>query len=225
MAYTIETTRSTIILNGSRDWDNWLEMVKSASLRADVWAFVNPNTPANLLPLFQQPIRPSPNTVKAVSTPSTIESRLDSQSQGTLYSDLSLDEREYLRTLEADYNYNLKIYKRQKTGLTDVRFFIQQTINKDFLGYTRKCETPYEMLVNLQKRFAPKTLGRETEVVNRWLALQTAPKGNNLDNWLMKWDATFEDGLELSIPDVQGNRPIIAFIKSVASFNPGFSHR
>jgi hypothetical protein len=38
-----KVTKTTIILKGSDSWDNWIEIVKSAALKAQIWTTVNPD--------------------------------------------------------------------------------------------------------------------------------------------------------------------------------------
>ena len=38
-----EVTKTSIILRGSDSWDNWIEIIKSAALKAQIWTAVNPD--------------------------------------------------------------------------------------------------------------------------------------------------------------------------------------
>ena len=59
------------------------------------------------------------------------------------------------------------------------------------------------MLVNLKNRFAPMDEAREQELIQTWKKLQEAPDGQDVENWLQKWETTYDNGLLLKIPDVQ----------------------
>jgi hypothetical protein len=38
-----EVTKTSIILRGSDSWDNWIEIIESAALKAHIWTAVNPD--------------------------------------------------------------------------------------------------------------------------------------------------------------------------------------
>jgi hypothetical protein len=38
-----DVTKTSIILRGSDSWDNWIEIIKSAALKAQIWTAVNPD--------------------------------------------------------------------------------------------------------------------------------------------------------------------------------------
>ncbi|KAH8748497.1 hypothetical protein F5882DRAFT_311384, partial [Hyaloscypha sp. PMI_1271] len=162
-------TVADLVLEQSRDWEEWLEIIKTAALKADVWDYINPQTPRDLLPTLQEPVRPTPSTVK----PSTAR-------HPTLFTALDDDEREHLRTLQADYIYDRAKYDKRKEGLVDMQIQIQATIDREYLSYTFNC-TPYEMPVRLQERFAPTDEIKEEELIKEWKTLcKQWPTGRNL---------------------------------------------
>ena len=79
-----------------KDWDDWIEFVHNAALGADIWDLINPSKTEAEIQCIAPPVRPEPSNVK----PSTVEG------VSTTYSDLSTDEKEQLRQLQADYNYD-----------------------------------------------------------------------------------------------------------------------
>ena len=36
-------TSSQVILNGPKDWDDWLEIIRTTAIGADIWSLINPN--------------------------------------------------------------------------------------------------------------------------------------------------------------------------------------
>ena len=141
------------------------------------------------------------------STPEGSEPRSGSRSgstiRPTLYSALIEDQREQLRFLQREYEYNRKSYDQRRAALSDLELYIQRTIHPTKLSYTYKCDLAYQMLVNLKNRFAPTDEAREQELIQTWKKLQKGPKGQDVENWLQKWETTYDDGLLLRIPDVQ----------------------
>ena len=84
------TTRSQVILSNSKDWDEWIELIKTAALKSKVWPYINPNTTKETLPILAPPKKPTPNWIKEA------DKRLS-------LTDLSAIEREQLRALTAEY--------------------------------------------------------------------------------------------------------------------------
>jgi hypothetical protein len=84
-----------IILNGMKDWDDWIEIIHTTALGADIWVYINPNKEKDTVPTLIQPPKPGLVDIKAGAT---------------TYSELSTDEREQYRQLQSDYNYERKEY-------------------------------------------------------------------------------------------------------------------
>ena len=36
-------TSTQITLNGMKDWDDWIEVIRTAALGADIWDLINPS--------------------------------------------------------------------------------------------------------------------------------------------------------------------------------------
>jgi hypothetical protein len=54
-----------VVLTNPRDWDEWLETIKTASMRTGVWEYIDPSSkdPPTLLP----PVRPIPDFVRTAT--------------------------------------------------------------------------------------------------------------------------------------------------------------
>jgi hypothetical protein len=54
-----------VVLTHLRDWDEWLETIKTASMRTGVWGYIDPSLedPPILLP----PVRLVPNFVRTIA--------------------------------------------------------------------------------------------------------------------------------------------------------------
>ena len=44
----------------------------------------------------------------------------------------------------------------------------------------------------------------------------------NLEQWLSKWEITYEEALELQLPDVQGTRAVDNFVQALCNVDPAF---
>ena len=82
-------TKSPVILSDSKDWNEWIELIKTAALRADIWLYINPETPENWLPRRIWPIRPTLGDVYETDNDNSI----------IKYSQLNKNEQEELRML------------------------------------------------------------------------------------------------------------------------------
>jgi hypothetical protein len=100
-----------------------------AALGADIWDLINPSKKS--VQQLSQPRRPEPSDVKppAAGQPPTS------------FSQLSTDEKEQLRQLQSDYNYDRKEYDRKRKALAEIRTRVIETIKRDYVTYTHKCDT------------------------------------------------------------------------------------
>jgi hypothetical protein len=78
---SLSIVKTQIFLNGPKDWDEWIMLLKFAALNSDVWKYVNPETLLDKLPKLIEPVRPTLTFVQAMKL-STL-SMLDSSSTPT----------------------------------------------------------------------------------------------------------------------------------------------
>ena len=126
--------RTTIILSGPNDWDEWIEVVKAKAEAGKVWEFVNPSLTQQELKELIKPEVPKAKDVNPGTT--TVAELLD----------IELDE---LKLLRYDFKHRLQLFERQDTALSTLKSFIQETISRTFLPYTFKKESTYDVLVAL----------------------------------------------------------------------------
>lgn len=145
---------TAVLLTSQKDWDEWIEVIKTSAITSDIWNLVNPAI-ANP-PTLEEPPAPKPTDVNP---------------RKTTFSALDEDEKEELRELQRERKRNLNQYDRRKQALATLRTRIQETVTRANLSYTFNCETVYDMLVKLQKRFSPTDEAREWEVIQRYRKL------------------------------------------------------
>jgi hypothetical protein len=212
-----EVTKTTIILKGSDSWDNWIEIVKSAALKAQIWTAVNPDL------LDQEPteeIAASRCRTKIVEpVMPTMANVIDLEAQG-LPSD---GDREMLRTLLTQYSYEVRKYEKQTSALGELRIKIQETIDESFLVYTFNCETPYEILKSLKNQFAPTDEIREQQLILVWKTYQKIKSGTEIDTWLRDWESTYDKCVIHKLAEVQGQRASYDFLDAISKIAPDFS--
>jgi len=62
------TTTVQVILSSTSDWRAWFQTIRTASIQADVWKFVNPDTPESELPICEEPEEPTCRSVNPTVT-------------------------------------------------------------------------------------------------------------------------------------------------------------
>jgi hypothetical protein len=196
----------SITLTCQADWDEWIEVIQTIATGYGIWDYVDPSKP-DLIALAE-PVRPTPNDVRPSST----------RGGPTAFSSLTPDEVEEYRNLQAEYQRKIKLFDRQTNGLSELRGYIQRTVVKNNQIYTFNCATPWHMLVNLRKRFAPTTETREREVILRYTELRdNPPKVIDTEAWLSKWEKAYTDGRKLNLPDTSGDRALKDFLAVIAT--------
>ena len=62
------TTRVTIVLQKSSDWQRWLQVKQSAALQYNLWEYINPDVPASEIPKLTAPTQVKLSAYKARAT-------------------------------------------------------------------------------------------------------------------------------------------------------------
>jgi hypothetical protein len=170
------TTSTKVILSSSKDYDDWIEVIKTAALEFDIWKYIDPSQPQATLPTA--PERPVPSMVSG-----PIINATDQTQREPRFSDLDADQREQLRWLNADYDDNKRRYNKQTEALAKIRTRIQDTVDPMHFVYT-KAPSPYDVLVRLAKRFQLTDYAKKQELRTTWLGLQKSTKVTDVDAWL-----------------------------------------
>ena len=105
--------RTSIILTGPNDWDEWLEVVKTKAEAGKVWKYVDPSKPKDEETLTRPEVPKAKDVNPAKST----------------ISELTPDELDELKLLRYDFKHQLQLYERQDAALSTLKSFIQETIS------------------------------------------------------------------------------------------------
>jgi hypothetical protein len=201
-----------VILNGKEDWDEWIELIKTAAIGAKIWEYVNPEAPKKDPP--PEPIQPTPETVKPT------------QGEGVrAFSGLDKSEVEELRNLQQEWQRQLKLQDRREEGFAALRSAIQRTVSRANLQHTFNCDTTRDMLVALHKRFCPTAQYREREVEAAYsrMRAENIGKSTEVDEYLSRWEAVYTRASKIQLPEVQGTRSTRDFLSSINHFAPDFA--
>jgi hypothetical protein len=98
---------TAVVLTSQKDWDEWIEVIKTSAIASDIWNLVNPSIPNP--PTLKEPPAPKPTDVNL---------------QKTTFSALDKDEKEELRRLQRERKRNLNRYDRRKQALATLRIRI-----------------------------------------------------------------------------------------------------
>jgi hypothetical protein len=146
-----------------------------------------------------------------------------STAQSVSFSQLSVDEREQLRWLNAHYDDDKRSYRKQLEALGKIRVRIQETVDPKHYVYTDG-ETAHEVLTQLKGRFKPTDYARKQELRATWMSLQKSTKVTETENWLQLWESTYDECKKASLPEVQDEWPVNSLISTLQSIAPSFAN-
>lgn len=240
MALSLQSQKTSIMLNGPNDWDKWLGVIRTKANGADIWVYIDPAIKEDdKLPVLKEPQLSSPDDIKAeqalmivtvgvTASSSTKAATLSSQLSATPATmvnmePLTKEEKNDLKIRRYRYKQSMVTYQQQKTAMRNFLTTIQETISQTYLIYTLKCNTPYEMLRAFKKRVAPTDQARLIELSHKYQKLLSIGRSQNLRIWLQHWKKTYTKGQELGLPEVANQRPLYDFMEAVSDLEPGFS--
>ena len=148
------SNKSTVILNGTNDWLEWLAVVRTTAKTGLIWEYVDP----------------SKTTVPTLSQP-TFPKLSDVNSTVTSVKQLTDGENNELRDLREVYRYDNSQYSKKSIALADLERYIQTSVARQYLYLTFNCDTVHQMLLNLQKRLKPKADVLRLQLLDRYRAL------------------------------------------------------
>ena len=189
-------TKSAVILKDHSNWDDWIELLKTACRPLEIWQYVNPD-------VAEPPTLPEPKMPEYKEDMTAAEAAVYTI-RGRIFED------------------DRKIYRKKKLAIAELQIRIQETIDKSNLIYTYKCETAHEMLVNLKDRFAPSDSVRKREAIIKWKSLQTI-ENKDVDKWLKDYEDSYKECVSLKIAEITGYIPLHDFLGAVNPIAPHFS--
>ena len=153
----------SIVLKGEENWHDYIDGAETVGRKSDIWDYINPNTPRLALPTLQAPTEPRFEDVCP---------QIDGNTDPITLNDLNANQLSRFNFLISQYNIKEKKYYAKKALIDDMRYQIQQTVQVEHFVYTTGCETTYDVLVNLKKRFEPSTTIRERQLIREYNALK-----------------------------------------------------
>ena len=202
------TQKATIVLDSSKVWHVWLEVVKSQACAGKVWDYVDPSKTADEVQKLVEPKTPKPPDIKqGVETPV----------------DLSEDEVKRLQQLQSTVKPQRKEFELKEKALNELVKHIQETVSTTYMSWTDDCDTIYEISVALQKRLKPKKDVRRRELIDKLINLRDQPKSRQVDEWLQEYEKTYKEGVKEKIPDFDKEYVVQGFLQVTRKLSPEFA--
>lgn len=167
----------------SKDWDVWLNVVKSKSTSYHIWSLVNPalNTKPTLLPEPQEPAIPYIPDI-------------------ALAGDISKAVSNYKLQL-TKYKTDLARWEKQQSSLTGILDFLYASISNANLIYLESVEVhPWDYLRALKAKMAPWDPARSLAIEKEYHRVRAGPTSRqSAEAWMDEWTQTLararDDGL------------------------------
>ncbi|KAI9770341.1 MAG: hypothetical protein M1839_003218 [Geoglossum umbratile] len=109
--------KTAVVLNAPRDWEVWFNMVRSRAIMADIWKFIDPSTLRDELPMPTKAALPLPSDVNP---------------NKTLIGELTLEEREELKTRRDERKDHNREYDKQRLALESLSNLIHESVSRSY---------------------------------------------------------------------------------------------
>jgi hypothetical protein len=179
-------------LKDSSQWQSWHQRMKVFAKRRDIWDLCNPDTDELHRPeVLIEPIAPE---------------YPDDGSQE--------DQRRWRDRLEV-YKIKANRWDRQRKSLNEMDDLIINSLDASLREAVMKCESPYDRLVYLSKRFARSDAYTE-EIRMQWKAFSAQKPTGDVEKWLISWVELYEQALSLKISETaSANKDFLQAVKEV----------
>ena len=200
-------TRVTVVLDRADDWHKWLFIRKDTAQKNELWQYVDPATKAADLPTLMAP--PEPQLTDYHEDATSIAHLTAVQQK--------LYQWEYERWERKDIEF-----KRQQRAMAEFNSEIGKTIAAKHLYLIENKDTPYERLTTLKKHLAPSDATRQRDLITRYKALQTPPRGRKIEEWLRSWVEVTNMCIAAEIPETTGSRAQEDFLIACRTIDPEY---
>ena len=179
-------------LKDSAQWQSWHQRVKVFAQRRDIWDLCNPDADELHRPeALREPIAP------------------DYPDDGS-----QEDKRDWRDRLEV-YKIKANRWDRQRKSLNELDDLIINSLDASLREAVMKCETPYDRLVYLSKRFARSDAYTE-EIRMKWKVVSAQKPAGDVEKWLVSWVELYEQAVSLKISETaSANKDFLQAVKEV----------
>ena len=196
MAVVVENAR--VILDKRSDWRTWLQNVKLVATggKADVWTYIDPSKSEEEIP--------------------TVPTRPDMPEEPTGTEESNAIYKSQWRT----YKTKLELYQEIREGLGKVQTHILTTVSKDNMIYCDGIDTVHGLMRALRAALAPSRREEEERVITNYRLAMRYNKREKIEAWMLRWEKTYQEAVQLGLAEVQGTRPIYEFLTAIEPFHP-----
>lgn len=195
------TTKTSVVLKESVDWDEWLLIINAMAKRGDVSEYVD----------LTAAVEPAEPARPAIPTFSTVKPGAAS------LADLDQTQQRELSMLREDFKEISRTYREKRDALKDVEQHILTTVDRQNILYLDGADTVYQKLMALKKRLAPTDRARTFEVTRRYRELLRGPRAQQHEKWLQQYERTYAEAVKIKLPEVQDDRPLYDFLDALRS--------
>ncbi|KAG0157421.1 hypothetical protein PDIDSM_4606 [Penicillium digitatum] len=190
-----------VVLKDTTSWDSWLPYIKSIATQYDVWELCDPSQKVAPPPL-------APPT-KVISIEKAKEQYKDDWYQAKML-------------LHEEWIAENAIYTRKKNGVGMVVRAIRGTVHPTYQPLIIEYETPWELLYNLHKRFAPESDPTYPARLRRqWRSLDRGvDQSTDIDKWLINWETMQTRCKRAKLPEADNASH--HFLDAISALSPEF---
>ena len=95
-------------------------------------------------------------------------------------------------------------------------------MSETYRRYLRE-NTVYQNLINLKSHVALNTSSYKIALRNKYHLLIKSPKGNEVAEWLARYERFYSDMQQLNLPEVQGDNPIWDFVNAAENIDSNWA--
>ncbi|KUL83009.1 hypothetical protein ZTR_09315 [Talaromyces verruculosus] len=188
--------KNQIILSSKRDWEKWLQPIKSKALRTEVWDYINPDI----------------SDKKELTEPEAPKKDANE----------TLEDFQYRRDL---HKRALAKYDIKEAHIAAIRKYIYRTIDHSANLLIQDKSTVRDILSELAKRYKPDTNREQFDILNKWTWLKTGPDGKRqLNAWIKDWIETYNRARQYKIPGIGTHEKyaMMQFMLAIQQLYDGF---
>ena len=98
-----------------------------------------------------------------------------------------------------------KQYKKKAAALRSLRTYIISTISYNYIKYTFKGNTVYNILTSLKQAVALTNNAQKVNLATQYFKIRRALKSQNIKKWLYKWEKVYNNCKKVKLPKVDGD--------------------
>src|SRR6266480_3575983 len=198
---TQSTQRSTAVILGPNNWEEWIRSIQRRAETLGVWKFINPARTEEL----QDPHYPEPKDIKTTAK---------------AYSDLDDDEKEELKEQRTQYRQSYEVARNARLSVDRVSIMIEQSINPMYLSILNAAITTCDALKDLRDHLQPANDEAKEALKVKYRELCRSPAKAKVEQWTLEWESAFREAKRLGIITMDEETMSQDFLTATKKFTP-----